>query len=191
VCKLLRSLYGLKQAPRIWSEHLRQTLLALGFTQSLMDPSLYYLTRDGSTIYVLDWVDDMLIGGKSSPLIVWFKGELAKQYKDMGVNMLGERATFEDGSNGLEAGVAEMLTRMQTMRLKVFSHLEEWFEEFRLFHRKDGVIVKLNDDLLSATRYGMMMRRKAKTQEESETRMRNTRAPNVTPFGVFDPVTGY
>ena len=69
VCKLLRSLYGLKQAPRIWSEHLRQTLLALGFTQSLMDPSLYYLSRDGSTVYVLDWVDDMLLGRVSSPLI--------------------------------------------------------------------------------------------------------------------------
>jgi hypothetical protein len=37
----------------------------------------------------------------------------------------------------------------------------------------------------------MMMRRKAKTQEESETRMRGKGIPNVTPFGVFDPVTGY
>ena len=46
--------------------------------------------------------------------------QLAKQYKDMGVPMLPERATFEDGSNGLEAGVSEMLTRMQTMRLKRF-----------------------------------------------------------------------
>lgn len=72
---------------------------------------------------------------------------------------MGERATFDDGSNGLEAGVAEMLDRMQTGRLKVFSHLEPWFEEFRLYHRKEGLIVKVNDDLLSATRYGMMMRR--------------------------------
>lgn len=117
--------------------------------------------------------------------------QLAKQYKDMGVNMLPDRATFEDGSNGLEAGVAEMLTRMQTMRLRVFSHLEEWFEEFRLYHRKDGIIVKLNDDLLSATRYAMMMRRRAKTQEEAEVRMRNGRMPNVPAFGVFDPTTGY
>jgi hypothetical protein len=74
----------------------------------------------------------------------------------------------------------------------VFSHLEEWFEEFRLFHRKDGIIVKLNDDLLSATRYAMMMRRKAKTQEEAESRLRVTRGmPNVPSFDVFDPVTGY
>ena len=85
--------------------------------------------------------------------------QLARQYKDQGLNMLPERATFDDGSNGVEAGVMEMLDRMETGRLRVFSHLNDWFEEFRLYHRKDGIIVKSNDDLLSATRYAMMMRR--------------------------------
>lgn len=90
--------------------------------------------------------------------------QLAQQYKDNGLNMLHERATFDDGSNGVEAGVFEMLDRMQTGRLKVFSHLNDWFEEFRLYHRKDGIIVKTNDDILSATRYAMMMRRFASTR---------------------------
>ena len=56
----------------------------------------------------------------------------------------------------VEAGVSEMLTRMETGRFKVFVHLNDWFEEFRLYHRKDGVIVKEFDDLLCATRYGLM-----------------------------------
>lgn len=85
--------------------------------------------------------------------------EIAGQYRDQGMKMLPERATFPDGGNGLEAGVSEMLDRMQTGTLKVFGHLNDWFEEFRLYHRKDGLIVKLNDDLLSATRYAMMMLR--------------------------------
>lgn len=89
--------------------------------------------------------------------------QLAQLYKAQGLKMLAERATFPDGSNGVEAGVAEMLERMQTGRLKVFQHLLEWFEEFDLYHRKDGLIVKAQDDLLSATRYAMMMRRFAKT----------------------------
>jgi len=76
--------------------------------------------------------------------------ELAGQYRAAGLNMLEERATWEDGSNGVEAGVLEMLDRMQTGRFKVFSHLEEFFDEFRLYHRKDGKIVKLMDDILSA-----------------------------------------
>ena len=85
--------------------------------------------------------------------------QLADQYRRQGLQMLLQRATFPDGSNGVEAGVMEMLDRMQTGRLKVFSHLCDWFEEFRLYHREAGKIVKLHDDLLSATRYAMMMLR--------------------------------
>lgn len=94
--------------------------------------------------------------------------QLAKQYRDQKLSMLPERATFEDGTNGVEAGVTEMLDRMETGRLKVFSHLNEWLEEFRLYHRKDGRIVKLMDDLLSATRYAMMMRRFAKSGQAAK-----------------------
>lgn len=87
--------------------------------------------------------------------------QLAAQYRAQGLRMLPVRATFEDGSFGVEAGVAQMLDRMQTGRLKVFEHLGDWFEEFRLYHRKDGLIVKVGDDLMSATRYGLMMLRHA------------------------------
>jgi phage terminase large subunit-like protein len=90
--------------------------------------------------------------------------QLAAQYRAQGLNLLKVHATFENGSNGVEAGIAEMLDRMQTGRLLVFSHLQHWFEEFNIYHRKDGLIVKLNDDLLSATRYAIMMKRFAATQ---------------------------
>ena len=90
--------------------------------------------------------------------------QLAKQYASAGLLMLKDRATFEDGSNGVEAGLMEMLERMQTGRFKVFSNLDEWFQEFRLYHRKDGKVVKVMDDLLSATRYAVMMKRKAKVR---------------------------
>lgn len=85
----------------------------------------------------------------------------AELYRRQGLNMLWERASFEDGGYGVEAGVAMMLDRLETGRLKVFSHLGEWFEEYRLYHRKDGRIVKEQDDLLSANRYGLMMLRYA------------------------------
>lgn len=88
--------------------------------------------------------------------------ELAKQYKAQGLRMLPERATFPDGGNGVEAGVMEMLDRMQTGRWKVFSTCQLWLEERRLYHRKDGEIVKINDDLLSASRYALMMKRFAR-----------------------------
>jgi hypothetical protein len=77
--------------------------------------------------------------------------------------MLREHAQFEDGSVSVEAGLMEMLSRMETGRLKVFKDLNDWFEEFRLYHRKDGRVVKERDDLMSATRYAVMMLRDAKT----------------------------
>ena len=117
--------------------------------------------------------------------------QLAEQYRKAGLAMLRSRATFEDGSNGVEAGLSEMLLRMQTMRLRVFAHLADWFEEFRLYHRKDGLVVKEGDDLLAATRYAMMMRRHAKTHEEAEARVRPNRGMPVVSFGVYDDVAGY
>lgn len=92
--------------------------------------------------------------------------QLAALYRAQGLNMLPERATFEDGGNGVEAGIAEMLDRMQTGRWKVFENLEDWFAEFRLYHRKDGLIEKINDDRISASRYAMMMKRFADTKRE-------------------------
>lgn len=87
--------------------------------------------------------------------------QLAEQYRKQGLKLTSKKATFEDGSNGLEAGLMEMYGRMEVGKLKVFSNLVEWFEEFRIYHRKDGQVVKIGDDLLSATRYAIMMRRKA------------------------------
>lgn len=90
--------------------------------------------------------------------------QLAVQYRSQGLKMLPERATFDDGSNGVEAGISDMLQRMQTGRFKVFSTCGEFFEEFRLYHRKDGKIVKERDDVISASRYALMMKRFAKVK---------------------------
>ncbi len=87
--------------------------------------------------------------------------QLAGQYRAQGMNMLLENAEWEEGGIGVEAGVAEMLDRMLTGRWKVFSTCTEWLEERRLYHRKDGKIVKERDDVISASRYALMMLREA------------------------------
>jgi phage terminase large subunit-like protein len=84
---------------------------------------------------------------------------LAKQYGELGLEVLSTHAQFEDGSVSVEAGIMEMLIRMESGCFKVFADLNDWFEEFRLYHRKDGKVVKERDDLMAATRYGVMMLR--------------------------------
>lgn len=89
---------------------------------------------------------------------------LADQFKAQGLQMWPDHSQFEDKSVSVEAGLMLMLDRMQTGRFKVFRHLTDFFEEFRLYHRKNGAVVKLNDDVLSAVRYGLMMLRHATTE---------------------------
>jgi phage terminase large subunit-like protein len=95
-----------------------------------------------------------------------FEGDLvptAKVYKAHGLRMLDHHAKFADGSNSTEAGLLMMQERFASSRLKVFTHLVPWFEEYRLYHRgADGRLVKVRDDIMSATRVAIMQLRSAK-----------------------------
>lgn len=112
---------------------------------------------------------------------------LSSQYREQGLTMLHEHAQFErlNGSASdtvtslisVEAGIQDMLTRMLTGRLKVFSSLSGWFREKRLYRRENGKLIKLDDDHISASRYGLMMLRYAATKP-METRTRDRRPSN-------------
>lgn len=65
VCKLNRSLYGLKQAPRAWFSRLSECLLQLGFLASRSDPSLFICHSSHCHLYVLIYVDDIIVTGSS------------------------------------------------------------------------------------------------------------------------------
>ena len=65
VCKLQRALYGLKQSPRAWYARLSARLLALGFASSKADTSLFFFRYRDVQIYMLVYVDDIVIAGSS------------------------------------------------------------------------------------------------------------------------------
>src|SRR6516164_829965 len=91
---------------------------------------------------------------------------LAAQYTAAGLDMMHAHATFDDERGvSVEAGLMEMADRMRGDRWKVFKGANDgWLEEYRLYHRNlDGRLVAENDDAISASRYGLMMRRHART----------------------------
>lgn len=104
---------------------------------------------------------------------------LRDAYEALGLNMLHEKATYESGGYGVEAGVLEMADRMLTGRWKVFNTCQGWLQEFRLYHRKDGVIEPIRDDRISASRYGYMMRRHAGTKPRKRKRETRNRLGTV------------
>lgn len=118
------------------------------------------------------------MGGKEIPISYPHDGlnhekgtglQLIQQYKEHDLNFLSMTARYKTdvgGAQSKEKIVMDVYERIQTGRLKVFSNNSEWFEEYRNFHRKDGKLVALRDDLLSATFYAVMMLRCAISDKE-------------------------
>jgi hypothetical protein len=61
ICRLHKALYGLKQAPRAWFSRLSTKLLDLGFIGSKADSSLFTLHSSSATVFILIYVDDIII----------------------------------------------------------------------------------------------------------------------------------
>lgn len=99
------------------------------------------------------WPHDGLQRDKGSLL------PLAKQYGDRGMKMWHEQVSHEEGGNSLEAGVMEIIEMLSTGKLKIFKTCQSLLQEMRQYHRLKGLIVKENDDAISAMRYALMMRR--------------------------------
>ncbi|CAL5356856.1 unnamed protein product [Camellia sinensis] len=86
-CKLNKSLYGLKQSPRQWYKRFDRFMIEKEYTRSQFDHCVYFRKLpDGSFIYLLLYVDDMLIASESKVEIDKLKAQLAREFeiKDLG-----------------------------------------------------------------------------------------------------------
>jgi hypothetical protein len=91
VCKLNKALYGLKQAPRAWFSRLSSRLLELGFHGSQSDTSLFIFRTTTLTMFVLIYVDDIIITSPSPEAI---DGLLSTLKSDFAVKNLGHLKFF-------------------------------------------------------------------------------------------------
>jgi hypothetical protein len=86
ICKLDKALYGLKQAPRAWYSRLSTKLCDLGFVPSKTDTSLFLFHKEGITIFLLIYVDDIIVTSSSDYAISALLQDLNKNFaiKDLG-----------------------------------------------------------------------------------------------------------
>jgi histone deacetylase 1/2 len=86
ICKLDKALYGLKQAPRAWYSRLSTKLQQLGFRPSQGDTSLFIYDKSGITVFVLVYVDDMIVTSSSQQAISTLVHDLNIHFaiKDLG-----------------------------------------------------------------------------------------------------------
>jgi hypothetical protein len=132
----------------------------------------------------ISWPHD---GGRGASLV---SGDtIAMTYKKLGLNMRPGHAEFSTGGFNFEAGIDAMANRFRAQKLLIASHLHQVFDEYGGYHRVDGVVHKVDDDLLSAIRVLCMDIRNAKTMDQFLRARRSgmpTRAKNVD----FDLFTG-
>jgi hypothetical protein len=86
VCKLNKAIYGLKQAPRAWYTRLSNFLLDLGFIVSLVDTFLFTFVTTGIKLFLLIYVDDIIVTGTHLHLIRGLISRLQQEFpaKDLG-----------------------------------------------------------------------------------------------------------
>lgn len=121
---------------------------------------------------------------------------VAAIYKKLGANMRDTHATFVEGGYSFYSGITVMEERFEAKKLLVAAHLTEWFDEYGGYHKLNGKVVKVDDDLISATRVGIMDLRFAKTVERFPFRRGSgppsqyARGTPNHPDGDFDAFTG-
>jgi hypothetical protein len=69
VCRLRKSLYRLKQAPRAWYSRFATYLTTLRFIEAKSDTSLFIFRRGSNTVYLLLYVNDIILTASSTELL--------------------------------------------------------------------------------------------------------------------------
>jgi hypothetical protein len=84
--KLNKALYGLKQAPRAWYSRVSKKLIEHGFHGSKVDTSLFFYSHDGITMFMLIYVDDIIVVSSSNDAVMALLHNLQKEFalKDLG-----------------------------------------------------------------------------------------------------------
>ena len=86
VCRMKKSMYGLKKSPRMWYKKIDTYILGLGFTRSKVDHCVYFKLLGDRLIYLVLYVDGMLLIGNNKEIIQDVKTKLSSKFdmKDIG-----------------------------------------------------------------------------------------------------------
>jgi hypothetical protein len=80
LCKLKKALYGLKQTPRVWYSKLSTKLQKLGFKASKAATSLFVYKTKSTTVYMLVYVDDIIITSSCEKTTVVLIDQLSEEF---------------------------------------------------------------------------------------------------------------
>jgi len=81
VCKLKKSIYELKQASRQWCQKFHQVITSYGFEANVVDDCVYHKFSGSKYIFMVLYVDDILLANSDEGLLHETKKFLTKNFK--------------------------------------------------------------------------------------------------------------
>ena len=140
VCKLQRSIYGLVQASRSWNIRFDEMIKVFGFMQTYGEACVYKKVS-GSSVFLILYVDDILLMGNDIELLDSIKAYLNKSFsmKDLGeiAYILGIKI-YRDRSRRL-------------IGLSQSTYLDKILKKFKMDQAKKGFLPVLQGVRLSKT----------------------------------------
>ncbi|KAL0293214.1 UNVERIFIED_CONTAM: Retrovirus-related Pol polyprotein from transposon TNT 1-94 [Sesamum radiatum] len=129
-CRLQRSIYGLKQASKSWKTHFDEVIRGNDFIKNDYDPCVYKKISGSSIVYLVLYVDDILLSGNDVKMLGDIKAWLSSQFsmKDMG------EASYILGIKIYRDRSRRMLGLTQS------SYIEKVLKMFRMEHSERGVL---------------------------------------------------
>ena len=149
VCKLLKSIYGLKQASRSWNLRFDETIKTYGFEQNVDEPCVYKLINEQTVVFLVLYVDDILLIGNNVVKLSEVKNWLAEQFqmKDLG------NASYVLGIQILRDRKNKLLALSQA------SYVDKVLARFSMQNSKKGLL---------PTRHGVSLSKKQCPQTPQE-----------------------
>ncbi|KAJ9541592.1 hypothetical protein OSB04_028098 [Centaurea solstitialis] len=128
VCKLKKSIYGLKPASRQWYLKFHQVITSFGYEVNLVEDCVYHKFSGSNVIFLILYVDDILIATNDLSLLHDTKKFLTKHFemKDLGdASFVLGIQILRDRSRGI-------------LRLSQRSYIDKVFDRFGMLDSKSG-----------------------------------------------------
>ncbi|GJV20555.1 putative RNA-directed DNA polymerase [Tanacetum coccineum] len=146
VCKLQKAIYGLKQASRSWNLCFHEKVTQFGFSRSEDESCIYVKVSGSVVVFLVLYVDDILLIGNDIPMLQSVKDWLGKCFamKDLGdaTYILGIKI-YKDRSKHL-------------IGLSQDTYLDKILKRFKMENSKKGNLplhhgIKISKDLCPKT----------------------------------------
>ena len=83
ICRLRKFLYGLKQSPRAWFEKFSSVVQQFGMTLSEVDHLVFYRHSRVRSIYLVVYVDDIVLIGNDNHVISQIKQHICHHFQTL------------------------------------------------------------------------------------------------------------